>query len=186
LIVCEGSRTEPSYFNRLKKELRLASVEVWVEHGNSAPISVVEHARRLRDRRKRSSTHAPFDRVWCVMDVEDPQPHRSLNEAHDKAQQEKFSLALSNPCFEYWFLLHFERTSRQMTTENAKQFLKEHLPNYDKEVPFDELLAHTETAIANAEGVISEKHYGEDLRNCNPSTHVHRLVLELRGHAKSG
>ncbi|MNC80456.1 hypothetical protein D3C75_1332440 [compost metagenome] len=48
LIVCEGKKTEPEYFNDLRNYERLASITVKVcgECG-SAPISVVEHALQL-------------------------------------------------------------------------------------------------------------------------------------------
>ncbi len=187
LIVCEGRKTEPCYFKGLKNYLRLSSVSIEIKHGNSAPISVVDYAIKLREQRKQSATRVPYDSIWCVMDVEIPR-HESLDRACQKARDNHLNLALSNPCFEYWYLLHFERTSRCMqSVHEVTQLLRQYTPNYSKSDPeyFAQVNPHTETAIANAEAIISERHYEDDLRDCNPSTHVHLLVKELRQHAPS-
>ena len=190
LIVCEGEKTEPNYFHALREELGLNTVEVQVEGGEfgSAPISIVDTALALREERERkaarSSILVEYDEVWCVIDVEAPTPHDSLDRAFVKAKAQDLKLTLSNPCFEYWYLLHFERTSALMqTNRHVMDALKGHYPRYRKNDPAsfrNTFSSRTEQAITHAEGVINEKHYGEDLRNCNPSTHVHRLVSRLR------
>ncbi len=188
LIVCEGEKTEPQYFEGLKRELRLRTVEVVVEgkECGSAPISVVDHAIELRKDRVRdarqSMTLVEYDEVWCIIDVEAPQPHTSLNAAFDKAKANKLKVALSNPCFEYWYILHFERTSALMNSnKKAMKRLKQHYPAYKKKDPasFAVVYPLTPTAIRNSKGVLKEKHYGDDLRDCNPSTHVHLIVEHL-------
>ena len=40
---------------------------------------------------------------------------------------------VNNPCLEFWFLLHFEATSKYFTDcEGAENQLKKHLPDYEK------------------------------------------------------
>ena len=153
----------------------------------SAPISVTDTAVNLRDSRKQEAVRSPildeYDEVWCVIDVEAPTPHESLDRAVFKARDHGLNVAISNPCFEFWYLLHFRRTSALMqTSADVMNALKRHYPQYKKNDPasfrmFDPL---TDRAIANADAVLREKHYGEDLRKCNPSTHVHRLVRRLQ------
>jgi len=149
LIVCEGSKTEPDYFESLKKAFRLTTVDVKVVYDKPDPKSVVKRAEELREKRKISS-FAQYDQIWCVIDVEAPQPHPTLDEAYDRAQKRGFNLALSNPCFEFWFLLHFERTSQQMTSKKAKQLVKKYLPDDDKDAFDNKLFPNTKTAISNA------------------------------------
>jgi len=189
LIVCEGAKTEPQYFRALRKELRLQTVEVVVEGEDcgSSPISVVNHAISLRDTRREDAPHSPllvpYDAVWCVMDVEVPTPHESLAAAIDKAKANQLNVALSNPMFEYWYLLHFERTSALMQdNRHLLSRLKKHWRQYKKNDPdfFEVVYPLTTTAIENSEAVLREKHYGEDLRDCNPATHVHRVVVHLQ------
>ncbi len=111
LIVCEGKKTEPNYFQSLRKRLRLMPVEVEIIPGDksgSAPISVVNHAlmlkeRRERDVRKERTNKLKFDEVWCVFDQENP-PHASFSPAVNKARDYHLELAVSTPAFEYWYL----------------------------------------------------------------------------------
>jgi len=188
LIVCEGEKTEPQYFEGLKRELRLRTVEVVVEgkECGSAPISVVDHAilkrrERVKDARQ-SMMLVEYDEVWCVIDVEAPQQHTSLDAAFDKAKANKLNVALSNPCFEYWYILHFKKTSALMHSNKATmRELKQHYPKYKKNDPnfFAIVNQFTSEAIKNSKEVLKEKHYGDDLRDCNPSTHVHLIVERL-------
>lgn len=193
LVVCEGSKTEPGYFDGLCRELTLSSVEVEVVGGKSgsAPITVVNWAvdrKRVRQQRaSRSPTLPEYDDVWCVMDVEAPVPHGSLARALSKAKANSLRVALSNPCFEYWYLLHFRKTSALMPScKRVVKMLRKHLPKYKKTLAppaFEELFRRTGTAITHAEEVLKEKHWGANLSKCNPSTHVHLLVKCLRSMA---
>lgn len=188
LIVCEGEKTEPNYFEGLRQELKLSSVEVEVEGKGcgSAPISVVDAALQRRAQREQdarySTTRTEYDVVWCIVDVEIP-PHTSLDRAFDKAKGNGLKLALSNPCFEYWYLLHFQRTSALMQSAKAVgDALKRHYGGYEKNnaASFQVFYPRTEEAIKHAKAVLREKHFGQDLRKCNPSTHVHRVVEHLK------
>lgn len=44
-------------------------------------------------------------------------------------------LALSNPKFEYWLLLHFEDGHRVTSPQDCDKRLREHLPNTGKKIP---------------------------------------------------
>ena len=48
LIVCEGKKTEPNYFKRLRGMLRLSSTTVKVVHEGPSPITVVKTAVKYR------------------------------------------------------------------------------------------------------------------------------------------
>ncbi|MBN1124645.1 MAG: RloB domain-containing protein [Sedimentisphaerales bacterium] len=185
MIVCEGQKTERYYFEGLKRTLGLQTMEIQVEPLGAAPITVVDYALELREERKkrarRSPILTPYDDVWCVVDVEIP-PHESLNRACVKARDNNLKFALSNPCFEYWYLIHFEHTSALMNSiDEVITRLKHHQSGYKKNDPdfFTIVFPHTQKAIDNAEAVLREKHYEDDLRKCNPSTHVHRIVKKL-------
>lgn len=190
LIVCEGAETEPLYFEALRKELRLLTVEIVIEGEGcgSAPISVVDRAIFLRQEReieaKQSAIEVAYDVIWCVMDVEAPEPHVSLAAAMNKAKANSLRVALSNPMFEYWYLLHFEKTSAFMQyNRDVMRRLKKHHAKYKKNDPnfFTVIYPRTAQAIENSKTVLREKHCGDDLRSCNPSTHVHRVVEQLQG-----
>lgn len=67
LIVCEGAKTEPNYFNGLKDhyELNSANVEITGESGSS-PAGIVKYAKQRY--RKEKEAGDPFDKVYCVFD----------------------------------------------------------------------------------------------------------------------
>lgn len=189
LIVCEGERTELQYFDGMRNELRLqkfVEVHVDVKCGGSKPISVVDYAIFLATERARIASSSPiltvYDVVWCVMDVEVPQPHPSLSSALDKAKKYKLRVALSNPFFEYWFLLHFKKIITPFN-EDKKLYsvLKKFHPSYKKSsIGFNILYPLTNIAIKHSEEALKETGCGEDLRDYNPSTHVHQVVKHLQ------
>ncbi|MDR0969014.1 MAG: RloB family protein [Lentimicrobiaceae bacterium] len=39
---------------------------------------------------------------------------------------------VNNPCIEFWFLLHFVKTSKEYTASNVERELRKHLNNYEK------------------------------------------------------
>lgn len=185
LIVCEGESTEPAYFNAMRKKLRLSAIHIDVVglKDRSEPIDVVQHA---ISKKKGAYKGVPYNKIWCVIDVEIPIPHQSLEEAIEKAKDNNLEIILSNPFFEYWLLLHFEKVTTVFEKgEELYSALNEVHPTYKKtRIGFDVLYPHTNTAIKHSKEVLKEQHNdAEDLRNCNPSTHVHKIVEYLQNTA---
>lgn len=182
LIVCEGKETEPIYF----RAFRLASVQVKVMPGTgkTASLQIVNRAIDLRRQREQnaeqSMTKAKFDEVWCVFDRENVNENTSFDQAITLAKNEGIKLAVSNPAFEYWFLLHFEETTKSFKDATAlTRQLKKHIPKYEKSTDvFDFLQPATTDAIARSKRVLKNLP-DKDERFPNPSTHVHKLVEEL-------
>jgi len=191
LIVCEGSKTEPIYFNSLRSNLRLAMVNVKIVGEGAAAITVVDRAIELREERKRlaktSLTRTEYEIVYCVIDVEAPKAE-SLSRVVNKARGNKLEVVLSNPCFEYWYILHFRKTSAPFnTSQDAKSALRrEHRAYCESDTTiFDVVYPKTADAIKHSKEVLKEQHNdAEDLSDCNPSTHVHRIVEYLQNAAK--
>ena len=191
LIVCEGSRTEPIYFNSLRNNLRLAMVDVQIVGEGAAPITVVDRAIELRAQRKhvakKSLTKVAYDVVYCVIDVEAPKAE-SLSRAVNKAEDNRLEVILSNPCFEYWYILHFRKTSAPFSTsQEAKSALRrEHCAYCESDTTiFDVVYPKTPDAIKHSKEVLNEQHNdAEDLSDCNPSTHVHKIVEYLQNAAQ--
>jgi hypothetical protein len=104
LVFVEGARTEEDYLLHWHRANRLrVNMQIYPEHGT--PRTLVDLAvseKRRAERQSRSGR--PFDEVWCVFDVDE---HPRLQEAETKARANGVHLAVSNPCIELWFLLHF-------------------------------------------------------------------------------
>jgi len=191
LIVSEGSKTEPIYFNSLKSILQLAMVDVDIVGEGAAPITVVDRAIELRHARKylarKSLIKAAYEVVYCVIDVEAPKAE-SLSRAVNKAEGNKLEVILSNPCFEYWYILHFRKTSAPFTrSQDAKSALRQEHPAYCESdtTIVDVVYPKTAEAIKHSKEVLREQHNNaEDLSDCNPSTHVHKIVEYLQDAAQ--
>ena len=50
------------------------------------------------------------DELWMVIDL-DQWPNKDLSEVASKCNHKKYKLAVSNPCFEIWLLLHVKDIS---------------------------------------------------------------------------
>lgn len=122
LIVAEGIKTEPQYFEGLASHLNAQAVQVIsvkpVGVGRD-PLRVVQEAESRR--RKEIRDGDPYDAVWCVVDVD---THATLPQACRLASKSKLDLAVSSPCFEVWLLWHFEERTAWSTADDLSERLK--------------------------------------------------------------
>lgn len=185
LIVCEGEKTEPNYFNELKDHLELNSANVVVT-GNcgSSPISVVDHA--LQQYRIERDAGDPFDKVFCVFDKDTHEGYQQAIQKTEAARpKDTFFSITSVPCFEYWILLHFTYTTRPFQESGGSSGcdllineLRNYIPNYrkgDKSI-FCQILSQLPQAKVFAARALTEANQNND---DNPSTRVHELVEYL-------
>ena len=69
LIACEGKQTEPKYFNAIRQDLRLTTVQVLIlPHDGTDPLSVVNKVLEARKEKKREKTWFDDDSAWAVFD----------------------------------------------------------------------------------------------------------------------
>lgn len=143
--------------------------------------------KRQQDIRDGRTTLPQFEAVWCVFDVENPHHNQTFDRAVQLADQKEFQLAISNPAFEFWYVLHFERTTRPFADgDEIKEYLKRHIPGYHPAMPvFDSLFPSTPTAIRSARSLLENHPQGEQ-RFPNPSTRVHLLVEVMIEMSPSG
>ncbi|MFF5086324.1 RloB family protein [Streptomyces niveus] len=124
LIVAEGVKTEPQYFEGLASHLNAQAVHVIsvkpIGTGRD-PLSVVREADQRR--RQEEQNGDAFDSVWCVVDVDS---HATLPSACDLASRNSLSIAVSSPCFEIWLLWHFEEHRAWVTAQALAAKLKKH------------------------------------------------------------
>lgn len=178
LIVCEGEKTEPTYFRALCKDKRLTAAEVEVgpsEYGPD-PRNVVDYA---VDRKKEAcNDKEPYDEVWCVFDRDE---HKRFKEALNKAEHSPgISVAFSNPSFELWFLQHFGYSTAHIKRDAAVSKLKKHIRDYDKSMDvYDDILPKQKDAIDNATKLATYHAGVPNAPTHNPSTTVHKLVTAL-------
>src|SRR4051794_16354484 len=182
LVVCEGEETEPNYLEGLRKSISLSTLDVQIVGEGAEIVGVVAEAVRLKEEReaeaKESLRLAPFDEVWCVVDTERRNDNPSWERGVDRAAALGLHLAWSNPCFEFWLLLHFERIGRSFDGFAVlRPFLSKHIPHYAKSMDcFEKLAPRAPTAIDNSKQI--HRAQGQDTQRaieCTPATTVHEL-----------
>jgi hypothetical protein len=125
LVFCEGEKTEPEYLQALKRQpfvKDVAAVDLRVDprHEGAVPLALVTMAADARS--KAINEEAEIDEFWCVFDVEWPVNHPNLHDAVNLARSNDIQLAISNPCFELWLILHFRDEGRWLDNEQASRF----------------------------------------------------------------
>ena len=76
-----------------------------------------DEAKEARRGRGRAS-----DEYWCVIDVDQ---HPKLGPAVEKAIANDIGVAVSNPCVELWFILHFQDQAAEIDRKRAQAISKE-------------------------------------------------------------
>ncbi|MFD9699543.1 RloB family protein [Lentzea sp. NPDC059081] len=159
LIATGGRCTEPAYFNGLA---RARGARVKVRQKTDSPENLVRYAKSIY-------TKDEYDSVWCVVDVDD----FDIMAARVEAARQGVELAVSEPCFEVWLLLHF--IDHRAHVDNGKaacKLLAKHVPAYDKKLDYAAFEGGVDMAVKRA----------KELPAGNPSTDVWRLVEVLLRH----
>lgn len=185
LVVCEGKVTEREYINDFRLVYGANTVRVQVVSPGGDPRVLVERAIELRDdaarmARRTNDENLKYDEVWCVFDVD---THERLTAARHTAQASGVKIALSNPCFELWLLLHLTEHSAYVTAEQVYRLLRKHLPQYDKHLRFDDVAPGYTDAVRRAEH-LDQRHAELGESDDNPSTGMHRLTERIRQFGK--
>ena len=180
LIVSEGKKTEPLYFNDLKDHYQLNMVEV--KGSGSTPTSVVRKAKKISEE-ERKINGDDFNYVYCIFDRD---IHTDFERAKELANNYGIITICSWPCFEFWFHLHFgysrkpfDTSGGKTSSKNCSDELKKLLPNYNKNAVgiFQLLIDRLEDAKKNSIKALKD---AKDTQNPDPSTEIHKLVEYLQ------
>jgi hypothetical protein len=164
-----AGKTEREYFNDLRGlDHPCPSISVAIKDKN--PLRQLQVALTHQD-------SGDFDEVWLVFDV-DYFEDSEIKQALKQAEAAGVRRAVSNPCFEYWLMLHFKPYNRfiESPTHAEKLVQKHYVPGYSKANPrIDQFRDRRETAVAN--GRARSKVAGD--YTVNPTTEVWQLVEEI-------
>lgn len=187
LVFCEGERTEPEYLNALKRERAVrdvAAVDLRVEtgHGGAVPETLVSLA---ADARRRSAEEdGEIDEFWCVYDVEWPRNHPGLKGALNKAQQNGIRLAISNPCFELWLILHFKAYGAWLDNDGARRLRRSLDGSGDKGLDAAKYMPLRSRAVErSAELEARHSRNATIFPDDNPSSGMHHLIRSVEPEA---
>ena len=195
LIVCEGEKTEPLYFNGIKEKInakygnkiRVKSINadrIEIDGTGKNTESLVKYALE-----KKKTAKIPYGHVWCVFD-KDSFTDEQFNSSIQMCVSNGLGAAWTNEAIELWFLLHFEYLNTGVDRKQYIDKLNEYFTalninggKYEKNIKniYDILNTHgnIKTAIKFANKLETEFEYGATPSKMKPSTQVHRLIEEL-------
>jgi len=187
-IACEGSNTEPLYFEKLKEIM---------EENDDYPYAVTIYPDKDFDENPKTDAiglinvaierKEDFDELWVVFDKDGYTKHK---EAFELAKENKINIAFSSISFETWVLLHFERNNKSFSKSINiidEKFHKNdtHLGNYAKKGDYNlypYIEDKTKDAFFNASWLrnwlnLANPNY--TVYEVNPYTDVDSLVKKL-------
>lgn len=183
LIVCEGEKTEPQYFDIVTKHRRvhtLTKIEIFGNKGQHKRL-IDEAVVTQQQLSKTLGIELDEIEVWAVCDKDEMAI--SIDELIEYAASHNVQLAFSDPKFEVFFLQHFKRSAtnhvgKQLDNLVHKELQKKGVKSgYSKKdlSPLISLLDNEpsllETAIANCSHI--------DNKSNTPFTTTHKLLSRL-------
>lgn len=188
LIITEGTKTEPMYFEALKERINAKfpnriHMDI-VGKGKSAEFLFNEAVERVK------SNPNGYSHVWLVYDTDDFPKDQIDNTASRCRQistaQTRYHALWSNQCVELWFLLHFSYLHSDIDRKAYAAKITEHLTRLKKGTYqknrkdiFEVLLPYVDTAIQNAHKLAVENE-GKAPTQSKPGTQVYELLETLR------
>jgi hypothetical protein len=176
VVFCEGEASEPDYINALKRLPAVrgnTSINIEIDPGQGVPLTLV---RRAVER----SNDDEVDECWCVFDVEWPKNHPNLKQAIRLAAEHNVGLAVSNPCFELWLILHFKDQTAFMNTSDAERKSCKLDGRAGKRIDASRYMEHRHVAAGRA-ATLAKRHEqnGSSFPNDNPSSKMHDLLAAI-------
>lgn len=159
-VFCEG-KTEAAYVDLLRRSFRVP-VEI------IARVSDSNISQPYIDRCKRDRFTTSEDKTFLMFDLDVPGMLEHLRKI------KKAVLLLSNPCIEYWFVLHYKDTSKELSSAECLAMLKGIDADYQKGVFSSGMKKVLINAIEDAgKRAKSKETY------INPSSTIHLLTDEI-------
>ena len=201
VIACEGANTEPKYFKDFRQAYFIEKhpgihVEVLAKEDDS--LSAPQQVLDLADRFKKTYQLKPSDKLWVVIDRDKQSWEEQTMEAIAKqCHQKEILLAVSNPCFELWLLLHHksieslnENFQEKLLNNNKvnqnktfiQKYLEEVVGRYNpRNLATKDFLPYVKKAVerAKSQDILTERwpnHLG---------SRVYQLVEQLLAYAKN-
>lgn len=182
LIAAEGkNKTEKTYFSNFEDGKKTYNI-TYARGNNTDPLKLVKMLIKEIDELKLDLQDD--DVAYCIFDTDvDPNKNKIIEEAIQLARRNNIKIITSSPCFELWFLLHYDYTTANMDSEEVIKRLKEYYPKYEKNINiYPDIIKEIDLAIDRAKNL--EKYQTDNNRRigtveANPNTEVYKIVEYL-------
>jgi hypothetical protein len=132
-----------------------------------------------------------YSHIYCLIDydtvISKNEVQKYLKQKKELEETKRVTVFECNPCFEMWFLVHYEKTSRpfEHCGSVADYLKKQHITDYDKTEEYykrkriyEHLKLKQPTAILNAHFLEQNR---EDYGPKYPRAEVYKLIEILKG-----
>lgn len=182
LIAAEGkNKTEKTYFSNFEDGKKSYNI-TYARGNNTDPLKLVKMLIKEIDELKLDLQDD--DVAYCIFDTDvDINKNKIIEEAIQLARKNNIKIITSSPCFELWFLLHYDYTTANMDSEEVIKRLKEYYPKYEKNINiYPDIIKEIDLAIDRAKKI--EKYQIDNNRRigtveANPNTEVYKIVEYL-------
>ena len=128
LIASEGRVTEPIYFQAVQSLVENVDIRCVPASRQSSPFHILK---RMKNALDELTTFSRKDSAWIVAD-KDLWTNEQLCLLYEWAgEAPNRGVAISNPAFECWLLMHFEEKNCDSHAKYTER-LRRHIPDYDK------------------------------------------------------
>ena len=187
LIVTEGEKTEPLYFDRVKELINRKykeRIQLRVEGKGENTVHLFNTAKRIAESDPNGIKH-----VWVVYDTDDFEAE-DINLVPQKCKEASsgdriYHAIWSNQCVELWYLLHFGYYHSDIDRREYFPKLTEHLQRIgagqykkNRSDMYDVLRPKMEDAIKNAKTLDGENE-GKTPAASAPGTKIFELIEKL-------
>lgn len=178
VVFTEGGNSEPDYVDGLKRLPHIrsdVSLRIEIHPTHRVPLTLV----RLAVERNRDPE---VDECWCVFDVEWPRNHPNLSAAVALAEENGIRLAISNPCFELWLILHHQDHTKFDHTAAVEKLSRSLDGRAGKSVDAAGYLPLRKEAARRAR-LLADRHARDGTRfpKDNPSSGMYLFLQALEG-----
>ena len=169
----EALRNEPAV-----KDVASVDIRIEARDEGAVPLTLVRSA--MEQRRKTVNEKGEIDEFWCVFDVEWPKHHPNLTEALDLARRHLIKVAVSNPCFEVWLIMHFQNQTGFLDNDEARRSRRTCDRRDDKSLDASLYMPRRADAGQRAAALDTmHRDNGTSFPNDNPSSGMHHLLKSL-------
>jgi len=191
LIITEGSKTEPMYFDNFRTRQNNIDVRIVGNKSDGARTDYDHLLDKAVAYKKEEQISIEYgDSTWIVADGDIDfktqgaldTKNKKLLHSREKARSKDIEIIISNPCFEFWYLLHFMYSTKHFNDYRSVQAeLNKYIPNYEKSKDiYSQLSPYTGKATEHAKR-IEKSHinngyslpFGLDV---SPYTDVYKLI----------
>lgn len=182
MVFSEGLKTESIYLTNWHRLYRDQVILSLAPHKYTTPLQIAQSARDQRAADMRGAKRGQgkeFSQYWCIFDVDE---HPKIPEALELARANNINVALSSPCIELWFVLHFDNQTAFLDRKEAQRLSKT-LLGCEKvltQAALDLLVQNYEIAKMHARG-LENKHLGDkSTQPWNPHSDIWKLIDSIR------